>query len=70
MTYVVRRSGESNESLIKRFRNKVAHDRVFSELKKRRYFITKGEQARIAKRKGIAKTRRRMRKLRRKMNRW
>jgi small subunit ribosomal protein S21 len=64
MTYVVRRENESSESLIKRFRNKVSKDRIMSELKKRRYFLTKGEEDRIAKRKGIARVRRAQRKRR------
>ena len=65
MTYVVRRDNESTESLIKRFRKKVSQDRILSELRKRRYFITKGEKERIAERKGISKARRRERKRRR-----
>jgi len=64
MTYVVRRDNESNEALIKRFRRRVSQDRVLSDLRKRRYFITKGEESRIAKRKGIARSRRRARKRR------
>ncbi len=63
MTIVELRAGESAESLIKRFRRKVTQDRIFSELKKRRYFITKGEQERIAKRKGIRKARQRRRRM-------
>jgi small subunit ribosomal protein S21 len=70
MTYVVRRDNESNESLIKRFRKKVSRDRILSELRKRRYYITKGEEDRIAKRKGISKARRRERKRRRRTNNW
>ena len=70
MTYVVRRENESSESLIKRFRNKVSRDRILSELRKRRYFLTKGEEERIAKRKGIARARRNERKRRQRQNRW
>ena len=70
MTYVVLRDNESSESLIKRFRKKVSNDRILSELRKRRYYITKGEQDRIAKRKGIARARRRERKMRNRRNRW
>ncbi len=58
MTYVVLREDESSESLIKRFRNKVVRDRIMSELRKRRYFVTKGELGRIARKKGAAKARR------------
>lgn len=70
MTFVVRRADESNESLIKRFGKKVSQDQILSELRKRRYYVTKGEEARIAKRKGIARTRRAERKRRRSQNRW
>lgn len=70
MTYVVRRDDESSESLIKRFRRKVSRDRILSELKKRRYFVTKGEQERIARRKGIQRARRKERKRRQRTNRW
>jgi small subunit ribosomal protein S21 len=70
MTVVMRREDESSESLIKRFRTKVTRDRIFSELKKRRYYVTKGEESRIAKRKGIARARRAERKRRQRANRW
>ena len=70
MTFVVRRDNESNESLIKRFGKKVSQDQIMSELRKRRYYLTKGEEERIAKRKGIARTRRAERKRRRSQNRW
>ena len=70
MTYVVRRDNESSESLIKRFRNKVSRDRILSELRKRRYYLTKGEEERIAKRKGIARARRAERKRRGRQNRY
>jgi len=70
MTYVVRRDNESSESLIKRFRRKVSRDRILSELRKRRYFVTKGEEGRIAKRKGISRARRKARKRREKASRY
>ena len=58
MTFVIRRDDESFDSLLRRFRKKVNQDRLKTELRKRRYFITKGEAARIAKRKGIQRSRR------------
>jgi small subunit ribosomal protein S21 len=70
MTYVVSRPGESAESLIKRFRKRVTKDRIMSEVKKRRYFVTKGEQKRIEKRKGIRKARQRRRKNARRNRNW
>ena len=65
MTYVVRRNGESFDSLLRRFRKKVNQDRIKTELRKRRYFVTKGESDRIAKRKGIQRAQRRKRRNRR-----
>jgi small subunit ribosomal protein S21 len=65
MTYVTARDGESFESLLRRFRKKVNRDRIKTELRKRRYFVTKGERDRIAKRKGIQRAQRRRRKQRR-----
>ena len=55
MTFVKRRPGESADQLIKRFRKRVTTDRIKSEMKKRRYFITKGEKARIQRRKAERK---------------
>jgi small subunit ribosomal protein S21 len=62
MTMVARRPGESFESMLKRFRKKVARARIKSELKKRRYHVTKGEKERAAKRKGERRARRRRRR--------
>jgi len=61
---VKRRPGESTEQLIKRFRKRVTKDRIKSELKKRRYFITKGEEDRIQRRKAERKMRKRQRRKR------
>jgi small subunit ribosomal protein S21 len=59
MTKVVLRDGESQEHLLRRFRKKVARDRILSEAKKKRFFIPKSEQRRIAERKAIRRERRR-----------
>ncbi|HUT20626.1 MAG TPA: 30S ribosomal protein S21 [Anaerolineae bacterium] len=59
MTRVVRRSGESPESLLKRFRKKVTRDRILSDAKRKRYFVSKGEQKRIALRKAKRRERKR-----------
>ena len=64
MTYVIRSEHESFDSLLKRFRKKVNHDGIKGELRKRRYFVTKGERGRIAERKGIQRARRRQRRSR------
>jgi len=55
--------------MLKRFRKRVNRDRIKSELRKRRYFITKGEKDRIAQRKAERKARKRLRKTRRR-NSW
>jgi small subunit ribosomal protein S21 len=59
MSKVVRRPGESFESLLKRFRKKVVKSRILSEAKKHRYFVSNSEKRRIALRKAIRRERRR-----------
>lgn len=61
MTIVISRDDESFESLLRRFRKKVNQDKLKTELKKRRFFVTKGEKARIAVKKGIQRARRKAR---------
>ena len=70
MTKVVLRQGESPESLLRRFRKQVTKDRILSEAKKKRYFVSKSEQRRIAKRKAIRRERRRKWKLAARQGRW
>jgi len=60
VTKVVSRSGESPESLLKRFRKKVARDRILSDAKRKRYFVSKSEQKRIALRKAKRRERKRL----------
>jgi small subunit ribosomal protein S21 len=55
------RPGESQENLLKRFRKQVTKSRILSNVRKKRWFVSKSEQRRIAKRKGIRKARRRQR---------
>jgi small subunit ribosomal protein S21 len=59
MTRVVLQPDESQESLLRRFRKKVTKDRILSTVKKKRYFVSKSEQRRIARRKAIRRARRR-----------
>ena len=59
MTKVYLREGESVENLLKRFRKRVTRDRILSEVKRKRYFVSKSEQRRIAKRKAVRRERRR-----------
>jgi small subunit ribosomal protein S21 len=60
MTRVVLRSGESPESLLKRFRKKVTKDRILSEAKKKRFFVSKSEERRVALRKAKRRERKRL----------
>lgn len=60
MTKVVLRPGESPESLLRRFRKKVARDRILSEAKRKRYFVSKSEERRIAQRKAMRRERKRL----------
>ena len=69
MTRVIRRNGESPESLLKRFRKKVARDRILSDAKRKRYFVSKSEQKRIALRKARRRERKRLWRQRRRSNR-
>jgi len=59
MTKVVLRSGESPESLLKRFWKRVAKDRILTDAKKKRYFVSMSERRRIALRKAKRRERKR-----------
>ena len=60
MTKVVLRSGESQASLLKRFRKNADGDRVLSDARKKRYLVSKSEQRRIALRKARRRERKRL----------
>ncbi|MEA3459538.1 MAG: 30S ribosomal protein S21 [Chloroflexota bacterium] len=55
------RSGESQESLLKRFRKEVIRSRVLSEHRKRRWFVSRGELRRKQKKKAIRRARKKRR---------
>jgi ribosomal protein S21 len=59
MTQVVRREGESIERLLKRFRKQVIRDKIMSDVKRKRYFVSNGEKRRLAMRKAKRRERRR-----------
>ncbi len=63
MTQVVLREGESFDSLLKRFRKAVVRGRILSDVRKRRYYVSKSEQRHKALRKAINRERRRRRKV-------
>jgi len=59
MANVELRPGESQDSLLRRFRKKVMRNGILRDAKKKRYFVSKSEKRRIAKRKAIRRHRRR-----------
>ena len=62
MASVVLKPGESQESLLRRFRKKMMKSGIMSTVKRKRHFVSKSEQRRIAKRKALRRERRRMRR--------
>jgi len=69
MTTVKLGRGESQESLLKRFRKDVGKARILSAVRKKRWFVSRSELRRKAKRQGIRKAKRKLAKKRRK-ERW
>ncbi len=69
MTHVNLKEGESFDSLLKRFRKAVTREGVLSEVRKRRFFVSKSEQRHKALRKAITRERRRQRKVSRRLRR-
>lgn len=64
MVKVKKRENESFNKLISRFRKKVTRSKVLSEHRKRRFFTSKSEERRIAKKKAIRKMHQRNRDFR------
>jgi len=56
--------GESQESLLKRFRKQVTESGILSTVRKRRWYVSKSEERRRAKAKAIRRARRRERQKR------
>lgn len=61
MTVKLRR-GESQEGLLKRFRKKVGKSRILSDVRKKRWFISRSELRRKKKKKAIRKAKRKLAK--------
>lgn len=59
MTRVTLRPNESQEQLLRRFRKKVAKSGVLSNVRRKRWFISKSELRRINKKKAIRRLKRR-----------
>jgi small subunit ribosomal protein S21 len=58
VTTVVLRSNESQEQLLKRFRKKVAKSGVLSTVRRKRWYVSKSELRRIAKKKATRRMQR------------
>lgn len=54
------RPGESQEALLKRFRKDVVRDRILSTYRKKRWFVSKSEDRRLAKQRATRKAHRKM----------
>jgi small subunit ribosomal protein S21 len=66
----VLKPGESQEALLKRFRKTVQRERVLSDVKKKRFFLSNSEKRRIALRKAKRRERNRQRKRERRWRRF
>ena len=62
MAKVVLREGESQQKLLQRFRKKIIRSGLMSEVRKRRWFVSKNEQRRMDEKKAIRRLKKRERK--------
>jgi len=61
------RPDESQESLLKRFRQEVNKSGILSAVRRKRWFISKSEQRRRQRKKAIRKAKRRLRRMQERM---
>ena len=61
MAKVKLRNGESQDKLLRRFRKAVIRSGVLSEVRKRRWFVSKSEQRRMDKKKAIRRIKKKAR---------
>jgi len=64
------RTNESQEQLLKRFRKKIQNERVMSDVRKKRFFMSSSEKRRIALRKAKRRERNRKQKMESRLNRY
>jgi small subunit ribosomal protein S21 len=62
MTNVILRPNESQEQLFKRFKKKVMRSGILSQLRNKRWFVSKSEVRRIEKKKAIRRINKRRRR--------
>lgn len=58
MAVVNLRNGESQDSLLKRFRKKVVKSGVLSTVRRKRWFVSRSEQRRMEKKKAARRSKR------------
>jgi len=58
---VTLREGESQEALLKRFRKSVMNERILSEVRRKRWYISPSEKRRIQRQRAIRRARRKQR---------
>ncbi len=59
MSFVTLREGEDPETLLKRFQTSMQRSGILRELRNRRFFRSKGEQARLDRQRSLRRMRRR-----------
>ncbi|HET7144850.1 MAG TPA: 30S ribosomal protein S21 [Anaerolineales bacterium] len=59
MASVNLRNGESQDSLLKRFRKKIVKSGILSTIRNKRWFVSKSEQRRMDKKKAIRRMKKR-----------
>ena len=69
MTQVKARTGESFDSLLKRFRKAVTREGILSDARKKRFFVSKSAQRNKALRKAIGRELKRPRKVEKRIRR-
>lgn len=62
MARVKLKEGESQQQLLRRFRKKVTRSGLMSEVRKRRWFVSRSEQRRIDEKKAIRRIKKRERR--------
>ncbi|HKJ26823.1 MAG TPA: 30S ribosomal protein S21 [Anaerolineales bacterium] len=58
MVKVVKRNNESTQQLMRRFRKSVSRSGKLGQVRKKRWFVSKSEERRLAKKKAIRRARR------------
>ncbi len=63
MATIIARSNESQDSLLRRFRKEVVRSGILTTLRKKRWYVSKSEARRRARKKAIRKARQRERRV-------